>query len=76
MPLLLYPNQGLVFSILVPWDGLGCVCPEMEVASFCYYPPSSLEEVLIDDYLAETCAGVQPGIEENLMNWHGFGGGY
>ena len=33
---LLYPQQGLVFTIGVPSSGFGCICPEMSVDGFCY----------------------------------------
>ena len=74
---LLYPNQGLWFLILVPLSGLGCICPEMKVVTFCYYAPVSMPEALNDNYLADLCAGTLIGVtEEDLVEWHGFGGGY
>jgi len=74
---LLYPSQGLWFLALIPLDGLGCICPEMKVVSFCYYAPVSMQEALNDNYLADLCAGTLAGVtEDNLVEWHGFGGGY
>jgi len=74
---LLYPGQGLWFMVLVPESGIGCICPEMKVASFCYYTPVSLHEALQDNYLAELCTSSLNGVtEEDLVEWHGFGGGY
>jgi len=74
---LLYPNQGLWFLTLVPLSGLGCICPEMKVVSFCYYAPISMQEALDNNYLANLCTDVLTGItEEDLAEWHGFGGGY
>ena len=64
---LLYPNQGLWFLMLVPLSGLGCICPEMKVTSFRYYAPTSMQEAL---------AEFDEVTEEDLVEWHGFGGGY
>lgn len=74
---LLYPSQGLWFMMLVPESGIGCICPEMRVVSFCYYAPVSLQEALENDYLANLCTSSLKGVtEEDLVEWHGFGGGY
>jgi hypothetical protein len=74
---LLYPSQGLWFLVLVPVDGTGCLCPEMKVAAFCYYAPLSMHEALTDNYLANLCSSSLKGVtEEDLVEWHGFGGGY
>ena len=74
---LLYPNKGMWFLMLVPLNGWGCICPEMEVVAFCYYDPVSMEEALKDNYLQELCGAQLSGvIEEDLTEWHGFGGGY
>lgn len=74
---LLYPSQGLWFLALVPTSGQGCICPKMKVVAFCYYSPRSMQEALSDNYLADLCAGTLTGVtEEDLVEWHGFGGGY
>lgn len=74
---LLYPSQGLWFLALIPLDGLGCICPEMKVVSFCYYAPVSMQEALKDNYLADLCVGTLAGVtEDDLVEWHGFGSGY
>ena len=67
---LLYPNQGLWFLMLVPLSGLGCICPEMKVTSFRYYAPTSMQEALAE------FAEFDEVTEEDLVEWHGFGGGY
>ncbi len=64
---LLYPRQGLRFSILIPLSGLGCICPEMKVVGFRYYAPTSMREAL---------AEFDQVTEEDLVEWHGFEGGY
>ncbi len=74
---LLYPSQGLWFLMLVPMSGGGCICPEMKVTAFCYYPPVSMQEALSNNYLAGLCTSVLDEITgEDLDEWHGFGGGY
>ncbi|MCP4539891.1 MAG: hypothetical protein GY832_22355 [Chloroflexi bacterium] len=74
---LLYPSQGLWFLMLVPMSGPGCICPEMKVTAFCYYPPVSMQEALSNNYLAGLCTSVLDGItEQDMSEWHGFGGGY
>ncbi len=73
---LLYPGQGLWFLALVPMSGEGCICPEMEVVSFCYYSPRSLQEALNDEYLTTLFVALKGATEEDLVEWHGFGGGY
>lgn len=74
---LLYPSQGLEFLVIAPQDSAGCICPEMDVYAFCYYPPASMEEILKDDYLANTCSVAFEGLtEEDITEWHGFGGEY
>ncbi len=73
----LYPSQGLFFSMMIPWNGIGRLCPEMRMNSFCYYAPLSIAEALDDNYLAGLCNENLKGVvEEDLVRWHGFGGGY
>ncbi len=75
---LIYPTQGLWFSVRVPLGGSGCLCPEMPVDSFCYYPPVSMSQALNNNYLVkDTCWYVMDGVtEKDIIEWHGFGGGY
>lgn len=77
--ILFYPNQGLRFSMMIPVSGMGCVCPEMPVVAFWYFPPCSMREAL-DDYnrhLTEAYPGAGLRVtDEDLVEWHGFGGGY
>lgn len=75
---ILYPQQGLYFFALVPTSGLGLICPEMKVVSFCYYPPLSLPEALNNDYLVNLCGldGLKGVTEQDLVKWHGYGSGY
>ncbi len=73
---ILYPSQGLWFVALVPLSGLGCICPEMKVVSFCYYSPRSMREALSDEYLTTLFVALKGATEEDLTEWHGFGGGY
>jgi hypothetical protein len=74
---LLYPNQGLWFLALIPESGLGCICPEMKVTSFCYYAPITLQDAFTDNYLADLCSSSLKNVAQNdLVEWHGFGGGY
>ena len=74
---LLYPTQGLWFWLKTPYGGTGCICPEMKVIYFCYYAPVSMQEAMKDNYLANLCSpGLIDVAEEDLVEWHGFGGGY
>jgi hypothetical protein len=74
---LLYPSQGLWFLALVPDSGLGCICPEMGVIAFCYHAPITMQEALTDNYLAGLCSSSLEGVtQDDLVEWHGFGGGY
>ena len=73
---LYYPSQGLVFGVSIPLTELGCICPEMQVSSFTYYAPMSIQEVL-----HRYCPIVHQDTgcmvdETDLVDWHGFGGGY
>lgn len=77
--ILFYPGQGLRFSMLIPTCGLGCICPEMPVVAFWYYSPRSMQEALDDynRYLTEAYPGAGLTVaSEDLIEWHGFGGGY
>jgi hypothetical protein len=73
---ILYPNQGLWFLMLVPASGMGCICPEMEVSIFCYYAPRSMQDALNDDDLTTLFGALRGASEADLVEWHGFGGGY
>ncbi len=73
---LLYPDQGLWFLALAPVSAGGCICPRMEVASFCYFSPRSMQEALNDEYLTTLFVALKGATEEDLVEWHGFGGGY
>ncbi len=74
---LFYPSQGLLFWMLVPDLESGCICPEMKVTAFCYYAPISMQQALTDDCLLKLCSSPRREITENdLIEWHGFGGGY
>ena len=65
------------FLALVPVSGMGCICPEMEVTAFCYYAPMSMQEALTEGLLAGLCASTLTDVtQEDLLEWHGFGGGY
>jgi hypothetical protein len=66
-----YPKQGLWFQVLVPENGLGLICPEMQVTGFVYYSPRSISAALNDEDVVITTAN-----EQDLEKWHGFGGGY
>lgn len=81
--IILYPRQGLLFTVHVPTtmhvrSGDIMLCPEMHVLRFCYYPPMTLQEALMDNRLADLCGkGLERFItEENLVKWHGYGSGY
>lgn len=74
---LLYPEQGLLFVMQVAPEGKGCMCPDMRILSFCYYNPLRMAEALDNNHLASLCTEGLSGVtEENLVEWHGFGGGY
>lgn len=75
---LLYPEQGLLFWVWGSSTGKGCLCPEMQINGFCYYEPLTMSEVLEDNYLADLCGlpALKKITEEDLVDWHGFGGGY
>jgi len=77
---LLYPGQGLWFTVVIPANGLGCICPEMKVEHFLYFPPTSMQEALKQDYEKRAMLSPrQPVVEvteANLIEWHGFGPGY
>jgi hypothetical protein len=66
-----YPEQGLWFEMLVPENGFGLICPEMQITGFVYYSPRSISAALNDEDVAITTAN-----EQDLEKWHGFGGGY
>jgi len=73
---LLYPSQGLWFEMLVPLSGLGCICPEMKVTAFHYSPVMSMPGMLNREY-PTVRTDMPSGItEEDMVEWHGFGGGY
>jgi hypothetical protein len=74
---LLYPEQGLLFWGWVHPSGAGCLCPEMKMHEFCYYESLSMSEALSDNHLSDVCLPALEGItEEDLVEWHSFGGGY
>ncbi len=75
---ILYPSQGMVFLTSVPYEALGLVCPEMEILTFCYYPPLPISEALKEDYLSNLCGlgALEGATEKDLVKWHGFGSGY
>ena len=51
--------------------------PEMKMRSFCYYEPMTMSEAFEDDRLADVCLGILAEFtEEDMTEWHGFGGGY
>jgi hypothetical protein len=59
---------------------LGCICQEIYVSGFSYYPPTSMQE-LLDDMNRERAelypdAGLPDVTLEDLTEWHGFGGEY
>ena len=74
-----YPSRGIQFLIFVPGGG-GCICPEMRIVTFWFYAPTSIQEALnsFNQFQLES----YPGAEfkrvtmDNLIQWHGFGGGY
>lgn len=75
--LILYPEKGLAFLLLVPANGVGLICPEMRITAFCYYAPLSMLEALRDNQLASLCSLVPENLtQQDLKKWHGFGGGY
>ncbi len=70
-----YPEQGLSFLIAVPTHLNGCLCPEMQVHSFCYYVPQSAEDGLNNG--RGVCYGATwAGAGTDWIKWRGFGGGY
>jgi hypothetical protein len=74
---LLYPSQGLFFAFFIPRYEAGCICPEMKTTYFCYYAPMTMQQALTDNRLADLCTGALDDVtEKDLVEWHGFGGGY
>lgn len=85
---LIYPRQGLLYQMRVPGNGLGAMCPQMRVHHYCYYPPTTMQDIL--DNLEKVSQGSEEAIEdtnrcviwmrgateEALIQWHGFGKGY
>jgi hypothetical protein len=71
----LYPTQGLCFIVLA--DSRGCICPWMPATIFCYYAPMTIEDAFAGNRLDDLCI-TPPGdfAQEDLVEWHGFGGGY
>ncbi len=74
---LLYPEQGLFFWGWILGSRMGCLCPEIKMKMFCYYEPMTMSEAFEDDRLADLCLPVlEEFTEADLVEWHGFGGGY
>ncbi len=71
---LLYPSQGLWFLALVPFGGLGLVCPEMRVITFSYYAPYSIEDILEGRHPLAMSTALENATEQGILEWHGFGG--
>ena len=73
----LYPEQGLLFWGWIPENNVGCLCPTIPIRAFCYFEPISLSEAFEDNRLADLCLPVLENFTENdIIPWHGFGGGY
>ncbi len=70
-----YPEQGLSFLIAVPTDLNGCLCPEMQVYSFCYYIPQSTENGF-NNGEGVCYAATWADARTDWIKWHGFGSGY
>ncbi len=85
---LVYPTQGLLYGMRVPNNGFGCLCPQMRVRYYCYYPPTTIQDMLgrLEEIsrgsgealdVTDLCVIRLSGAEENgLGEWHGFGKGY
>ncbi len=76
---LLYPEHGTAFTVIVPPEQIGCICPHMKVFAFNYFPPMpSLSEYL--QYSATLYNSETPSLSEqgpeDYIPWHGFGSGY
>jgi hypothetical protein len=73
--ILVYPEQGMLFLVQRPLDSEDLICHGMRLFNFCYYSPTSMQELLGDEHLAEMC-NLGRDREAMLMDWHGFGSGY
>ncbi len=76
---LLYSSQGLWFFVDGYIEEFGCVCPQMQVSAFYYFAPCSVQEVmsLYNEFQARLSSQpLDEMTEGDLVEWHGFGGGY
>lgn len=72
---ILYPSKGLWFLMLVPLDnGLGCICPEMQVTTFIYHAPYTIKEILEGEHPLVVETALKYATEQDIIEWHGFGG--
>lgn len=70
---LIYPEQGAWFLALTGASRVGCICSDIDVVAFDFFPPMSIEETL--DYLNDQ--GKLLDVQKNdLYKWNGFGPGY
>lgn len=73
-PNLIYPSKGLVITILVPVDTIGCVCPKTRAGLFYFFSPIALDDALNDpDHLLVQSFDLK---RERIKQWHGYGSGY
>jgi len=72
---LYYPEKGMVFTIAIPPQDEGCICPYMKVTGFIYTPPMTTAQgqwqYWVNFYLYSATIH-----ESDLVPWHGFGSGY
>ena len=73
--ILFYPEKGMGFTIAIPPEDVGCICPYMKVIGFDYTPPMpSAQEQW--QYCLSFYLGSMTIQESDLTPWHGFGPGY
>ena len=70
-----YPNQGTLYYVAGYYLD-GCICPEMPVVDFCYYEPHDYEDMFQNGCLYIECRTLVDATREEVIPWHGFGGGY
>jgi len=73
-----YPSKGMMFSMSAPLSMHGCMCPDMMLGSIFYFTPISLAEFLSLPYPPNSICDswLEVGIDEPVIEWHGFGPGY
>lgn len=70
-----YPEKGMIFTIAVPPQDEGCICPYMKVTAFSYTPPMATVQEQ-GQYWVNFHLHSATVHESDFVPWHGFGSGY